>query len=255
MKGIESVQSIPKRPTYRDQRRQETRKAIMEGAKKRLEETPSLTLSLRSVADLLGMAPSAIYRYFPSREALITALCIDSYNDLADYVEAELFEHRANKRDGDDDSWAIASRWKTLCHSYRNWGLEHPAEFALLFGPSQSEEITDVDATLAAARRFGDLGVQIFIRGIDTGAIMAPVNTKTDHTRLTAAFANSILSATQVKPTDFPVGVLLSGWVNIHGAVCLEIFGFLSTMISDTETFFEEHLSRTMESMGFRQGP
>lgn len=225
----------------------------MEGAKKRLEETPSLALSLRSVADLLGMAPSAIYRYFPSREALITALCIDSYNELANYVERELLEHGSTEENVSDDFPGTASRWRTLCRSYRNWGLAHPSEFALLFGPSQADEVTDIDETIAAARRFGDLGLQIFIEGIDTGAIALPADLQTDHITLTQSFANSVLDATQIQPADFPVGVLLSGWVNIHGAVCLEIFGFLSTMIADTETFFEEHLDRTMRLMGFGQ--
>ena len=145
----------------------------MSGAKKRLEETSFLTLSLRSVADVLGMAPSAIYRYFPSREALITALCIDSYNELADYVEESLHEVEATA----GDMMSISTQWKILCHSYRSWGLEHPGEFALLFGPSQLDEVTDIDTSIAAARRFGDLGLQLFVRGLETGAIVPPQDT------------------------------------------------------------------------------
>ena len=242
-----------KRPTYRDKRRQETIRAIMDGAKKRLEETPSLTLSLRSVADALGMAPSAIYRYFPSREALITALCIDSYNKLADYLEESLHVYESNTPGIDSDQNAIATQWKVLCRSYRSWGLEHPAEFALLFGPPQLDQVTDVDASIAAAQRFGNLGLRLFIKGLDGGVITPPQDTKKYRTTLQPTFANSILAATQKRPTDFPIDFLLSGWVNIHGVICLEIFGFLATMITDTTAFFEEHLERTMTWMGFKQ--
>jgi AcrR family transcriptional regulator len=249
MSTAEEGASAPKRPTYRDKRTQETRRAIMSGAKKRLEETSFLTLSLRSVADVLGMAPSAIYRYFPSREALITALCIDSYNELADYVEESLHEVEATA----GDMMSISTQWKILCHSYRSWGLEHPGEFALLFGPSQLDEVTDIDTSIAAARRFGDLGLQLFVRGLETGAIVPPQDTTKYLVALKPAFANSILSVTQRKPADFPIGLLLSGWVNIHGVICLEIFGFLATMVTDTKSFFEDHLERTMLWMGFRQ--
>ena len=34
-----------------------------------------------------GMASSAVYRYFPSRDVLLTALIVDAYNSLADQVE------------------------------------------------------------------------------------------------------------------------------------------------------------------------
>ena len=44
-------------------------------------------LSLRAVARDLGMASSAIYRYFPSRDALLTALIIESYDALGDACE------------------------------------------------------------------------------------------------------------------------------------------------------------------------
>ena len=44
-------------------------------------------LSLRSIARDLGMAPSALYRYFDGRDALLTALILTAYEALA--AEAE----------------------------------------------------------------------------------------------------------------------------------------------------------------------
>ena len=45
-------------------------------------------LSLRAVARRLEMVPSALYRYFPSRDALLTALIVDAYVALADAAES-----------------------------------------------------------------------------------------------------------------------------------------------------------------------
>src|SRR5665647_2031652 len=36
-------------------------------------------LSLRAIAREMGMASSALFRYFPNRDAILTALIIDSY--------------------------------------------------------------------------------------------------------------------------------------------------------------------------------
>src|SRR4051812_23797463 len=42
--------------------------------------TEGANLSLRAVARDLGMASSAVYRYFASRDELLTALIIDAYD-------------------------------------------------------------------------------------------------------------------------------------------------------------------------------
>ena len=49
--------------------------------------TDGADLSLRSVARDLGMVSSAVYRYFDSRDALLTALIIDAYDDLGEATE------------------------------------------------------------------------------------------------------------------------------------------------------------------------
>ena len=51
-------------------------------------ETDGSNLSLRAVARDMGMVSSALYRYFASRDELLTALILDAYNDLGATVEA-----------------------------------------------------------------------------------------------------------------------------------------------------------------------
>ena len=54
-------------------------------------------LSLRSIARDLGMAPSALYRYFDGRDALLTALILTAYEALA--AEAERAADQAETRE------------------------------------------------------------------------------------------------------------------------------------------------------------
>ena len=62
-------------------RRSRTRPADSSGRGRR-------RLSLRAVARELGMVSSALYRYFPSRDDLLTALIIDAYDALGEAAEA-----------------------------------------------------------------------------------------------------------------------------------------------------------------------
>ncbi len=50
--------------------------------------TDGANLSLRAVARDLGVVSSAIYRYFASRDELLTALLIAAYDELGEAVES-----------------------------------------------------------------------------------------------------------------------------------------------------------------------
>ena len=67
------------RPTARQRARAEITGEIKDEARRQLATTGA-QLSLRAVARELGMVSSALYRYFPSRDDLLTALIIDAYD-------------------------------------------------------------------------------------------------------------------------------------------------------------------------------
>src|ERR1700749_4563674 len=69
--------------TARERARAELTREIKEEARRQLAATGADGLSLRAVAKELGMVSSALYRYYPSRDDLLTALIIDAYNALA----------------------------------------------------------------------------------------------------------------------------------------------------------------------------
>src|SRR5579864_3996798 len=66
--------------TARDRARRELTEEIKTVARRHLGEHGSAALSLRAVAREVGMVSSAVYRYFPSRDDLLTALLVDAYN-------------------------------------------------------------------------------------------------------------------------------------------------------------------------------
>ncbi|MEM7288279.1 MAG: TetR/AcrR family transcriptional regulator, partial [Actinomycetota bacterium] len=98
---------------------------ILETARSHLVERGAGELSLRAVARELGMASSAVYRYFPSRDALLTALIIDAYDALGQTAE---------EADAAVDRDDHLGRWRAIAHAVRGWALAHPHEYALIYG-------------------------------------------------------------------------------------------------------------------------
>src|ERR1700743_118342 len=73
--------------TARERARVELTREIKEEARRQLAEAGAGGLSLRAVARELGMVSSALYRYSPSRDELLTALIIDAYDAIGAAAE------------------------------------------------------------------------------------------------------------------------------------------------------------------------
>src|SRR6201986_5669839 len=76
--------------TARERARVELTREIKEEARRQLADAGADGLSLRAVARELGMVSSALYRYFPSKDDLLTALIIDAYDAVGEQVEAAI---------------------------------------------------------------------------------------------------------------------------------------------------------------------
>ena len=85
----------------RERARAELTQEIKAAARARLAKDGASGLSLRAVSRDLGMVSSALYRYFPSRDELLTALIIDAYDALGVAAEkAAAAAKRAGCRSG-----------------------------------------------------------------------------------------------------------------------------------------------------------
>ena len=100
--------------TARERARAELTREIKEEARRQVAAEGAQGLSLRAVARQLGMVSSAVYRYYPSRDSLLTALIIDAYDSLGAAVEtADAGQPRSDLR----------GRWRAICHSAGNWAV------------------------------------------------------------------------------------------------------------------------------------
>lgn len=113
-------------PTPRAVARAETIARIKELALAQLADAGAAALSLRAVARELDLVSSAIYRYYASRDELITALIIDAYDDLAAAIEVAVDHPRRSAR----------RRFVDGCAAMRAWARAEPHRWALVYGSS-----------------------------------------------------------------------------------------------------------------------
>ena len=224
--------------TARERVRRELTSEIKETALAQLASGGGAALSLRAIAREMGMASSALFRYFRNRDALLTALIIDSYSSLAE--AAETAEARVH-----DES--VEDRWMAICHGVRDWAVAHPHEYALIFG-SPIPGYAAPSGTIAPASRvpllLGDLlGDLMHERSYDVVA----------HPEPSAAVQRAIDPVRPMMPEGVPSDLIVRGlmaWTYLFGAVSFEVFGHRHNVVTDHEAFFDHEIRRLATMVG-----
>lgn len=209
--------------------------AIKDEARRQLAAEGAAKLSLRAVARELGMVSSALYRYFPSRDELLTALIIDAYNSLGETAEAA---HSAVADAGP------LPRWTAVCESVRGWALTHEHEYALIYG-SPVPGYTAPETTIPAAARVGLLLIGI-VRDAHRSAGLTepplPAELRPEADRMTADLA-----------PDLPPAVttaLVAAWAELYGLIGFELFGQFNRVVEDRDPFFRHAVRRIAHGVG-----
>jgi AcrR family transcriptional regulator len=199
-------------------------------------------LSLRAVARDLGMVSSAIYRYYPSRDELLTALILDAYHALGAAVEtAEAAVPRSDP----------TGRWLAACHAVRDWALARPHEYALIYGTPVPGYRAPGDTVPAASRSTAVLG-RILQDAAEAGTLRdapggdLPAEVDADVARIGEALCPAV-----------PHPVLsraLGAWVQLFGMISFELFGQFANTIEARTAFFDHQMRVQAEVIGLN-GP
>ncbi|MFI8228450.1 TetR/AcrR family transcriptional regulator [Streptomyces sp. NPDC085900] len=214
--------------------------AIKDEARRQLASEGATKLSLRAVARELGMVSSALYRYFPSRDDLLTALIIDAYDSLGAAAEA------AAEAVGDAKP---TRRWIAVCEAVRAWSLAHPHEYALIYG-SPVPGYTAPETTIPAASRVGLLLIGIVRDAIKGPGVTFPplaAELRPEAERLAAEIAPDL-------PPEV-AAALVAAWAQLFGLVGFELFGQFNRVIEDREAFFRHAAGQLALGVGLSDRP
>ncbi|MFI1659946.1 TetR/AcrR family transcriptional regulator [Streptomyces sp. NPDC020472] len=140
------------------------RAACLRAARELLEEDGSAGLSLRAVARRAGVSPTAPYRHYADREALVSAVAAEGYRELAEHLTAA---HPAPSTPDDLAAVAVA---------YVRFALDHPAMFRAMFAePCDPTSEERVAATAAISAYVQGIVRDAFPGAEDTDALATTV--------------------------------------------------------------------------------
>ena len=227
--------SVPR--TARERARAEITAEILAAARRYLATDGAPALSLRAIARDLGMASSALYRYFGSRDELLTRLIVDAYDALG--AAAEASEAAVDRDD-------LPGRFAAVCRAVRTWALANPNEYALIYGSPVPGYVAPAD-TVGPAIRVSVLLMHILIDAVARGRVPA-------EEPLEAQALEPILSQL---PPGFPPALVQRGlmaWTGLFGAVSFELYGQLHQVVAedpaDRDAFFAECIGRWITFVG-----
>lgn len=214
----------------RARRRQELLAAIRTAAIEELRRSGAAGLSLRAVARNVGIAVSALYRYFPSRDELLTDLIVTAFDAHADAVEAGGTHH--------DVAEALRGVW----HAYRAWAVAHPAEFGLAYGTPVPGYVAPPEPTVRAGTRIGRFTLDLLARAHAEGRL-DPEALHRRAAHLSPGTAEQLKTWSARHEHQVPTEVLavwLDLFVHLHGLVSMEVFGLLRPITPDTTPYAAE---------------
>jgi AcrR family transcriptional regulator len=248
-----SPRTAPRAATVRERARAELTREIKEEARRQLAATGADGLSLRAVARELGMVSSALYRYYPSRDDLLTALIIDAYNALGEAAERAIA-----------GSAVALDQWLAAWHAIRDWARANPHEYALIYG-SPVPGYRAPEATIGPAARVPLAFVGIIRRAVSAGEFAAdsealPVTgaLALQADELSAALARSTVLARSTGaaqapgiPPDALVRAVIA-WTQLFGMISFELFGQFVGSFEPADALFAHAAAQSAALVGLR---
>lgn len=165
---------------------EQLRDEILSAAERILIETNDQSaLSIRAIANAVGVTPPSIYLHFADRNDLVFAVC-ERHAEQLEQAMAEAAE-------GVDDPW---ERIRRRGHAYLHWGLDNPEHYRILM-MSRPDQTPDrfIDERLA-----------------DTAGLVPVAEDVAD-----------AIASQQVAPGEEPLEMAKTLWMMIHGMVALLI--------------------------------
>ncbi|WP_340688229.1 TetR/AcrR family transcriptional regulator [Amycolatopsis coloradensis] len=203
--------------TSRERYRVQVCDEIKRYAWEQLGTTGLSALSLNGIAKHVGMSGPALYRYFPSRDDLITDLVRDAYRSLADVVRAA----------------AEAGGVTEVAYAIRKWALADPQRYLFVYGTPISDYRAPGDTTEISNEIMAVL-LRVHATAPDDGRLTAFDGHLDEHREWAGGLPVS--AAVLRRAVTF--------WTRIHGVLSLELAGHFAGMGFDPGRLFAAELEQ-----------
>jgi len=223
-------------PSRRERRHRATLDEIVAVARSLLREPGGI--SLRAVAQRMGMTAPALYRYVDDLDALMML--------VADSIDAETAATLRTARDAHPEDDPVA-RTVAAVAAFRHWALTRREEFSHVFAnPARSWHDDQPN------EECGLVLTELVVRIWEQYGFDVPAATDLDPSVIEAFSEGKYAElAGDVPPESLGVfWVVLQAWVELYGTLALEVFGHCDARLVESGVLFRAMLARQAEILG-----
>ena len=185
----------------------------------------------------------AVYRYVASRDDLLTRLIVDAYDALGEVVEHSVAASRGV---------APIDRWVHAAHEVREWSINHPHEYFLLYGTPvpgyAAPEMTGISgtrATRALATIITEAAPQLARHNED------PIAMSDDLTADFAALRTNVDGGGLL--ADRTLLAFLASWTQLFGLLSFELSSQTRGMVEHHRDLFDSSARLMATHMGLAE--
>jgi AcrR family transcriptional regulator len=210
----------------RDRFRAQVRDEVKQVALRQLAEGGPQAVSVNAIAKELGVSGPALYRYFASRDELLTELIADAYHDFAAALAAATRRSRRQRP---------PQRLRALATAYRRWANAQPHRYRLLFTAPLPGYDAQSDRLIAASREAMEVLLDVLAELPSTpSAAPRPLRDQLGEWARDRGLA-------EVSPGLALLAVTI--WSRLHGFASLEIEGNFAAMGLDPDLLFDTEVT------------
>jgi AcrR family transcriptional regulator len=228
--------------TRRERIRAGMRDEIKAIARQQMLEGGTAAISLNGIARAMDVTSPALYRYYASRDELVTALILDNYSALATALAEAANQHPID---------AYGARLFDTSLAYRAWALANPTDFLLIYGNPIPGYQAPSEQVMAAAQQVYAVFLTTMQLAYQAGHI--PIRSNYQDLVVTLCSPVAIAQAAPIAPIVMLAGI--AAWTKLHGMVMLELLGHATTAIAQPQLFYRLELQQILADLALSYTP
>ncbi|HRE46550.1 MAG TPA: TetR/AcrR family transcriptional regulator, partial [Aggregatilineales bacterium] len=218
---------------------------IKQAARALMVEKGTAGVTIRGIAKRLAVTPPALYTYVHSVDDLITALIVEDFTALSDALAAAAQMKKETP----------VLRLRGVLRAYRQWAVDHPMDFQLIYGNPIPGYVAPREVTVPAVAR----GFAVIIRTIEDVLKTERYQPQPPYDRVPQALTGRIAQLRQdyaaAEPDAEPVSDMafylgIVGWSQMHGLITLEVLNHLQGVVANTAHHFDTQMRFMIQSFG-----
>ncbi len=226
--------------TRRERLRENTREEIKEIARKHMTTMGAALVSLNSIAREMEITTPGLYRYYGSRDELITALIKDAQAALRTALENAISQY---------PEYAYGDRLFAAMLMYREWAIANPVDYQLIACEPIPEYQPSLEIRIATGTTIFGVFLSILQAAYEAGFLRGVESQPNFEKGMMVSIPFPLYTGEMVAPVAAYQGIV--GWYRMHGLILLEMFHHIDSLVSDPKAYYRHEILRLIRGNGF----